>query len=213
MSGEQVDPDVPSPGPPVLSALPKRLWPGRWWRRRWTWRPRGSAPQSSSSRQPPVYKRRNATANKHTVTGLLKQKKKNQRGLLRRQDKHVVQKYFETEECWNANWEVEGGRGWGVGGLCCEDDSCGADGQHDRSRWPCREVNRLSVNAGGASNLGLGPWPQLLQFLGSRFNGGRRSQQLVLRNDRGVLGVDPLRAWSTRHTVLTTLLPVGGGAG
>lgn len=138
---------------------------------------------------------------------LLKQKNKKQRGLLRRQDKHVVQKYFETEECWNANWER------GVGGLCCEDDSCGADEQHDRSRWPCREVNRLSVNAGGASNLGLGPWPQLLQFLGSRFNGGRRSQQLVLRNDRGVLGVDPLRACSTRHTVLATLLPVGGGAG
>lgn len=113
MLGEQVDPDVPSLGPPVLSELPKRLWPGRWWRLRWTWRPRGSAPQSSSSRQPPVYKRRNATANKHTVTGLLKQKKKNQRGLLCRQDKHVIQKYFETEECWNANWEVEGGRGWG----------------------------------------------------------------------------------------------------
>lgn len=69
------------------------------------------------------------------------------------------------------------------------------------------------MSAGGAANLGLGPWPQLLQFLGSRFNGGRRSQQLVLRNDRGVLGVDPLRACSTRRTVLATLLPVGGGGG
>lgn len=97
-------PDAPFLEPPVLSAQPKQLSPERWWQRQWTWRPRGSAPRSSSSRQPPVYKRRKPTANKHTVTGLLKQKKKKERGLLHRQDKHVVQKYFEIQECWNANW-------------------------------------------------------------------------------------------------------------
>lgn len=100
---EQTHPDVPFLGLPVLSVRPKPLSPGRWWRRRWTWRPRGSAPQSSSSRRPPVYKRRKPTANKHTVTGLFKQKKKKKRGLLCRQDKHVIQKYFEIQEWWNAN--------------------------------------------------------------------------------------------------------------
>lgn len=58
---------------------------------------------------------------------------------------------------------------------------------------------RFCVSVKTFADLGFGSGPQLLQFLGSSFNGRGRSQQLVLCNDSGVLGVHPLGACNTQQ--------------
>lgn len=65
---------------------------------------------------------------------------------------------------------------------------------------------RFCVSVKTFADLGFGSGPQLLQFLGSSFNGRGRSQQLVLCNDSGVLGVHPLGACNTQQQQQTLSL-------
>lgn len=56
------------------------------------------------------------------------------------------------------------------------------------------------------SNLGFGPGPQLLQFLGSCFNSCRSSQQLILCDDSWILRVHPLCACRTHNRIYLKVL-------
>lgn len=171
-----LDSIIPSLVPPAPSVQLKLLWPEHWWQLRWIWLPPESAPQSSSSHLPPDYKRGTPTVNKHTVL-------------------QIFETFIQT-------WRPLPLKTWT--GLVYNTVSLCPVIIHSVTKMytVCDPVVRLTGSVWmlllckKPSDLGFGPGPQLLQFLGSCFNSCRCSKQLILCDDGGILRIHPLCAYN-----------------